>query len=164
MAPGLLHYRKKGVVGVEELIRQIEEWNEGSEFTRAIGAIEAIPEGERGFLLTLWLGRLYSNLAVLGDRDEKYYKDDRGGCSREEPDGDMLRRAVDILLSVREEGQSDATWNSRMAFALWMMEKGREAMSYAQRWLKLAPEDPDAAELVENLKEFLMLTGKGKKY
>ena len=59
------------MVEVEELIRQVEEWNEGSEFTRAIGAIEAIPEEERGFLLTLWLGRLYSNLAVLGDRDEK---------------------------------------------------------------------------------------------
>ena len=114
--------------------------------------------------MPLWRGRLYRNLAVWGDRDGKWYEADRGVCSREEPDGDMLRRAVDILLSIREEGQDDATWNSRMAYVLWSMEKGREAMSYAQRWLKLAPEDPDAAELVENLKEFLMLTGKGKKY
>ena len=149
---------------MEELIRQVEEWNEGSEFTRAIGAIEAIPEGERGFLLTLWLGRLYSNLAVLGDRDGKCYEDDRGVCSREEPDGDMLRRAVDILLSIREEGQDDATWNSRMAYVLWSMEEGREAMAYARRWLELAPGDPDAVEMVGELKKFLMVTGKGKKY
>ena len=50
-----------------ELIQQLEAWNKAHKFSQGIAAIEAIPEEERGFLLTLWLGRLYSNLAVLGD-------------------------------------------------------------------------------------------------
>lgn len=43
---------------MEDLIKQIAEWNEASEFSRAIAAIEAIPEEERGYSLTLWLRRI----------------------------------------------------------------------------------------------------------
>ena len=50
-----------------ELLEQIEKWNDADEFARCIEAIEAIPEQERDYLLTLKLGRAYSNLAVLGD-------------------------------------------------------------------------------------------------
>ena len=32
---------------MEELLKQIEEWNEASEFSKAIEAIEKIPVGER---------------------------------------------------------------------------------------------------------------------
>ena len=50
-----------------KLLEQIERWNDVDEFSRCIDAIEAIPEQERGYLLTLKLSRAYSNLAVLSD-------------------------------------------------------------------------------------------------
>ena len=50
-----------------ELLEQIEKWNDADEFARCIEAIEAIPEQERSYLLTVKLSRAYSNLAVLGD-------------------------------------------------------------------------------------------------
>ena len=45
---------------------QIDQWNDADEFSRCIEAIEAIPEQEWGYLLTVKLSRAYSNLAVLG--------------------------------------------------------------------------------------------------
>ena len=48
-----------------ELLEQLEQWNKKDEYSRCIRAIEAIPEQERGYLLTVKLSRAYSNLAVL---------------------------------------------------------------------------------------------------
>ena len=53
-----------------KLLEQIEQWNDVDEFSRCIEAIEAIPEQERDYLLTVKLSRAYSNLAVLGDHGE----------------------------------------------------------------------------------------------
>lgn len=50
-----------------KLLEQIEQWNSKDEYSRCIRVIEAIPEQERGYLLTVKLSRAYSNLAVLGD-------------------------------------------------------------------------------------------------
>lgn len=146
-----------------ELIQQLEAWNEASEFSQGIAAIEAIPEEERGFLLTLWLGRLYSNLAVLGDHEQRVFTDSRGRVHQREQDGKLMQKAIGILLSVREEGEQDPTWNSRMAFALWTDGRAKEAYGYAKRWLELAPEDPDARQLMAELKEYFLHTEKGKK-
>ena len=52
---------------MDNLLEQLEQWNKNDEFSRCIEAIEAIPEKERGYKLTVLLGRAYSNLAVLGD-------------------------------------------------------------------------------------------------
>ena len=35
------------------LLNQIEQWNDADEFSRCIEAIEAIPETERDYLLTI---------------------------------------------------------------------------------------------------------------
>ena len=50
-----------------KLLEQLEQWNSKDEYSQCIQAIEAIPEQERGYLLTVKLSRAYSNLAVLGD-------------------------------------------------------------------------------------------------
>lgn len=139
-----------------ELIRQLEAWNEASEFSRAIAAIEAIPEPERGFQLTLWLGRLYANLAVLGDHDQRVYTDSRGRTRQQEQDAKRMQKALKILYSIREEGENDPTWNSRMAYCLWTMEdRHREAAQYSRRWLELAPDDPDARQLAAEVRAHL---------
>ena len=46
-----------------KLLEQIERWNDADEFSRCIQAIEAVPETERDYLLTLKLSRAYSLLS-----------------------------------------------------------------------------------------------------
>lgn len=53
---------------MDNLLEQLERWNKNDEFSRCIEAIEAIPEKERGYKLTVLLGRAYSNLAVSHGR------------------------------------------------------------------------------------------------
>ena len=45
-----------------KLLKQLEQWNSKDEYSRCIRAIEAIPEHERDYLLTVKLSRAYSCL------------------------------------------------------------------------------------------------------
>ena len=127
---------------------QIDQWNDADEFARCIEAIEAIPERERDYLLTLKLGRAYSNLAVLSDR---------GALGENaEVDGDLLRHAIDLLESVRLQGENDPYWNARMGYScLRAYSSAATAYEYAKHWLALAPGDPDAQKLVRDCEEYL---------
>ena len=131
-----------------ELLEQIEKWNDADEFSRCIEAIEAIPEQERDYLLTLKLSRAYSNMAVLGDHST--LDDDAEGG------GDLLRHAIDLLESVRTQGENDPYWNARMGHSCLMTySSAATAYEYAKRWLALAPDDPDAQKLVRDCEEYL---------
>lgn len=105
------------------------------EYSKCIRTIESVPEGERGYRMTILLGWAYSDLAVLGDRD----------AGREDPDQELLGKAVRILESVEYRGRDDPFWNARMCYALWMTD-GREsdALGYAMRWKELDPGSEDA--------------------
>lgn len=93
---------------MNDLLEQLEQWNENDEFSRCIEAIEAIPEKERGYKLTVFLGRAYSNLAVLGDHNTR--EDD-------EVDKELIHHAIDILATVSKQGENDPYWNARMGYA-----------------------------------------------
>ena len=127
---------------------QIDQWNDADEFSRCIEAIEAIPEQEWGYLLTVKLSRAYSNLAVLGDHSEH--------GTDGEVDGDLIRHAIDLLESVRTQGENDPYWNARMGYSC-LMAYGSTATAYeyAKRWLSLAPDDIDAQKLVRDCEEYL---------
>ncbi len=131
-----------------KLLEQIEQWNKADEFSRCIEAIEAIPEQERSYLLIIKLSRAYSNLAVLGDH-EIHGSDD-------EVDERLLHYAINLLESVREQGENDPAWNARMGYATLMAySSAATSYEYAKRWLKLAPDDPDAKKLVSDCKKYL---------
>ncbi len=131
-----------------KLLQQLEQWNRKDEYSRCIRAIETIPEQERGYLLTVKLSRAYSNLAVLGDHGE------HGTDS--EVDGNLIRHAIDLLESVRLQGENDPYWNARMGYSCLMAySSAATAYEYAKRWLTLAPEDPDAQKLVRDCEEYL---------
>ena len=131
-----------------ELLEQIEKWNDADEFARCIEAIEAIPEQERSYLLTVKLSRAYSNLAVLGDHGVH--------GTDGEVDGDLIRHAIDLLESVRTEGENDPYWNSRMGYSCLMAYRSAAtAYKYAKCWLALAPDDPDAQKLARDCEEYL---------
>ena len=68
-----------------ELLEQLEQWNKKDEYSRCIRAIEAIPEQERGYLLTVKLSLAYSNLAVLGDHGEHGTDSEVDGISSSTP-------------------------------------------------------------------------------
>ena len=131
-----------------ELLEQLEQWNKKDEYSRCIRAIEAIPEQERGYLLTVKLSRAYSNLAVLGDHSAH----GRDG----EVDGELLGHAIDLLESVRLQGENDPYWNARMGYSCLMAYSSAAiAYEYAKRWLSLAPDDPAAQKLVRDCEEYL---------
>ena len=131
-----------------KLLEQLEQWNEADEYSRCIQAIEAVPERERGYLLTVMLSRAYSNLAVLGDHST-HGEDD-------EVDGNLIRHAIELLESVRAQGEGDPYWNARMGYSCLMAySSASTAYEYAKRWLALAPEDPDAQKLVRDCEKYL---------
>ena len=131
-----------------KLLEQLEQWNKKDEYSRCIRAIEAIPEQERGYLLTVKLSRAYSNLAVLGDHSAH----GRDG----EVDGELLGHAIDLLESVRTQGENGPYWNSRMGYSCLMAYRSAAtAYEYAKCWLALAPDDPAAQKLVRDCEEYL---------
>ena len=131
-----------------KLLEQLEQWNSKDEYSQCIQAIEAIPEQERGYLLTVKLSRAYSNLAVLGDHGVH--------GTDGEVDEDLIRHAIDLLESVRTQGENDPYWNSRMGYSCLMAySSAATAYEYAKRWLSLAPDDPDAQELVRDCEKYL---------
>ncbi len=134
----------------EAFFRQLEQWNDADEYTRCIEAIEAIPKEQWDYQLTLLLGRAYSNLAVLGDHRERQGQDD------DDVDQEVLVHALEIFESIREEGQRDPYWYSRMAYALYMAEgREAEALEYARKWLALDPENENAKQLVDDCVDYL---------
>lgn len=131
-----------------ELLEQIEKWNDSDEYSKCIQTIETIPEKERGYLLTIKLSRAYSNLAVLGDRGEHR--------ADSEVDGNLIRHAIDLLESVRTQGENDPYWNARMGYSCLMAYRSAAiAYEYAERWLNLDLEDIDAQKLVRDCETYL---------
>ncbi|MBM6923264.1 DUF2185 domain-containing protein [Hydrogenoanaerobacterium saccharovorans] len=125
----------------EEFFAQIEQWNDEDEYTRCIQALNAIPEDWRNYRIAYAMARALENYAILGDHQEgtPNYKGDKA-----------LRRAIQVLESVREEGQDKAQWNMRMAYGYqYLYHQEEKAIPYAQRWAELDPEDENAPAVIQ---------------
>ena len=125
----------------EEFFQQLEQWNDEDEYTHCIQALNAIPEDWRNYRIAYAMARALENYAIIGDHDEgtPNYKGDKA-----------LRRAIEVLESVREEGQDKAQWNMRMAYAYqYLYGQEEKAIPYAQRWAELDPEDEDAPAVIQ---------------
>lgn len=71
-------------------------------------------------------------------------------------DGDLIRYAIELLESVRAQGEGDPYWNARMGYSCLMAyPSAATAYEYAKSWLALAPEDQDAQKLVRDCEEYL---------
>ena len=125
----------------EEFFQQLEQWNDEDEYTRCIQALNAIPEDWRKYRIAYAMARALENYAIIGDHGEgtPNYKGDKA-----------LRRAIEVLESVQEEGQDKAQWNMRMAYAYqYLYGQEEKAIPYAQRWAELDPEDKDAPAVIQ---------------
>ena len=125
----------------EAFFAQLEQWNDEDEYTRCIQALNAIPEDWRNYRTAYALARALENYAIIGDHDEGTlkFKGDKA-----------LQRAIEVLESVREEGQDKAEWNMRMAYGYqYLYGQEEKAIPYAQRWAELDPEDKDAPAVIQ---------------
>ena len=125
----------------EAFYQQLEQWNDEDEYTRCIQALNAIPEEWWDYRIAYAMARALENYAIIGDHNEgtPNYKGDKA-----------LLRAIDVLESVREEGQDKAEWNMRMAYAYqYLYGQEEKAIPYAQRWAELDPEDTDAPLVIQ---------------
>ena len=128
----------------EAFFAQLEQWNDEDEYTRCIQALNAIPEDWRNYRTAYALARALENYAIIGDHDEGTlkFKGDKA-----------LQRAIEVLESVREEGQDKAEWNMRMAYGYQYLHACEEkAIPYAQRWAELDPEDENAPAVIRECK------------
>ena len=129
----------------EEFFQQLEQWNDEDEYTRCIQALNAIPEDQRNYRTAFALARALENYAIIGDHEEgtPNYKGDKA-----------LHRAIEVLESVREEGQDKAPWNMRMAYAYqYLYGQEEKAIPYAERWAELDPEDENAPAVIQECQE-----------
>ena len=125
----------------EAFFAQLEQWNDEDEYTRCIQALNAIPENWRNYRTAYALVRALENYAIIGDHDE--------GTLKSKGDKALLR-AIEVLESVREEGQDKAEWNMRMAYGYqYLYGQEEQAIPYAQRWAELDPEDKDAPAVIQ---------------
>jgi len=128
----------------EAFFAQLEQWNDEDEYTRCIQALNAIPEDWRNYRTAYALARALENYAIIGDHNEgtPRYKGDKALC-----------RAIEVLESVREEGQDKAEWNMRMAYGYqYLYGQEEKAIPYAQRWAELDPEDENAPSVIRECK------------
>ena len=125
----------------EEFFAAIEQWNERESYSKCIRILERIPEVERNFEVIMRLVRSYENYAILGDHGK-------------EPENDKqemaLNKALELLESVRNVGENEATWNMRMAYAhQYLPGQKEQALAYAKKWAELDPEDENAQLVIE---------------
>ncbi|MFR2829917.1 MAG: DUF2185 domain-containing protein [Faecalibacterium sp.] len=128
----------------EAFFAQLEQWNDEDEYTRCIQALNAIPEDWRNYRTAYALARALENYAIIGDHNEgtPRYKGDKALC-----------RAIEVLVSVREEGQNKAQWNMRMAYGYqYLYGQEEKAIPYAERWAELDPEDENAPAVIRECK------------
>ncbi|MFQ7280636.1 MAG: DUF2185 domain-containing protein [Bacteroides caccae] len=128
----------------EAFFAQLEQWNAEDEYTRCIQALNAIPENWRNYRIAYAMARALENYAIIGDHDE--------GTLKSKGDKALLR-AIEVLESVREEGQDKAEWNMRMAYGYqYLYGQEEKAIPYAQRWAELDPEDENAPAVIRECK------------
>lgn len=129
----------------EEFLAQIEKWNDMEKFSKCIKALEDIPEAEQDYDMVMLQVRAYENYAILGDNGEEPEDDEKERA---------LNKALELLESIREAGESQAGWNKRMAYAYqYLVEQEEKAIEYAKRWAELDPEDSSAVAVINECNE-----------
>lgn len=131
----------------EEFLAQIEKWNDMEKFSKCIKALEDIPEAEQDYDMVMLQVRAYENYAILGDNGEEPEDDEKERA---------LNKALELLESIREAGESQAGWNKRMAYAYqYLIEQEEKAIEYAKRWAELDPVDSSAVAVINECNEEL---------
>lgn len=126
---------------VEAFYKQIDDWNDQDEYSQCVRALESIPKDQQTYRSAYALARALENYAILGDHEE-------GTATHEAQKA--LKRAIEVLENVREEGSDKAEWYMRMAYGYqYMTEQEEKAIPYARRWAELDPNDECAPMVIQ---------------
>ncbi|MDR0767822.1 MAG: DUF4261 domain-containing protein [Methanosarcinales archaeon] len=112
----------------DELLEQIDAWHGNDEQQTIIDEISKIPRNEHDYELTCLLARAYNN---IGEHE----------------------KALELLLSVKEEGQYDLMWHFRIGYAYYYMDMLEQAEKAFERVLESDPGDNDAREFLKWIQE-----------
>ena len=122
-----------------ELLGQLQRWHEEDQYQRIIDAIEAIPQPERGYELTCQLARAYNNLAQPA-----------------EPEGrELLRRAIRLMAAHESDCPDPYSWNFRMGYACYYLDREGAALGYLERALELHPGDSPKLNSREDVRQLI---------
>ncbi|MCL2492917.1 MAG: hypothetical protein FWF33_02610 [Clostridiales bacterium] len=104
-------------------IEQLQKWHEEDEHQKIVDEIETVPEQERSYELTSLLARALNNL-------------------------DQYGRAMNLLLSVKAEGEADPLWHFRVGYSLYYMGKEAEAVPYFEKSIELGDQEENTRLLL----------------
>lgn len=71
-----------------------------------------------------------------------------GKLARAYNNNDEYDKGMEILLSIKDEGEKDSLWNFRIGYSCYYSGRLEEAQKYFERSLELNPEEPDADVLL----------------
>ncbi len=128
---------------LQALLEKLEDWHDNNEFSKIIMAINAVPQAERDYTLTCQLARAYNNLAVMSEG------------SSEQRRHELLKKALALLQSVKEQGSADPLWHFRVGYALYFLDREMEALPHFERCARLAPDTPDVDYFIEECQSVL---------
>lgn len=107
----------------KELKQQIDSWTNADEHQNVIDTLEKISPSKRNFEETGLLARAYNYIG-------KY------------------ETALALLESTLDEGAQDTNWNFRMGYALYNLDRIKEALSYFTKANELTPDDEDTIDFI----------------
>lgn len=109
----------------EDIWQQVEQWLAEEAYDEALAALEALPLEERGYGLSVLLGRLY---VLLGREAE----------------------ALTTLEAWRQEGADDALWHHRYGCALYGLARYAEAAEAFEQAVFLDETDEDSRKALKD--------------
>ena len=92
----------------KELLDQCNRWHEEDEFQRIADAVSEVPEEEWDYELVSQLARAYNNLGEY-------------------------QKALELLESVKAEGETDPLWHFRIGYSLYYLDRDQEAKEEFER-------------------------------
>ncbi len=113
---------------LEGLLRQCQDWHESQDYERIVEALEGVPPGQRTTEVDMELARAYNNLGTQENGNE--------ADSRR-----LLRKALGIMEQHEAELSDDYSWNFRMGYSLFFLEREGEALPHFGKALELHPGD-----------------------
>lgn len=114
----------------ETLRGQIDAWTEADEHDKVIDVLGRIPSEERDFEEAGLLARAYNNLGEY-------------------------EKALELLDSTGEEGTEDTNWNFRKGYALYFLDRYKEALACFNKADELTPDDEDTLDFIRSCNSHL---------
>lgn len=106
-----------------ELEKRLDILHKEDKNQEIIDIITSLPKEELNYIILGKLARAYNN-------------------------NDQYEKGLEVLLSLKEEGEKDSLWNFRAGYSCYYLGKLEEAESYFKKALEINPNEPDAEMLL----------------